>query len=142
MLLIERTPTASSGCRSHAGDGPTFTPRTTAAWKRAQPSGSSIATRSGPVTASRTAEARWTGGTSGARASPTELRKAIRNIERGRELPRDALVPEEVGPVGRDVDHEPVIVEGECLEEWRPRGRVGVELPESVGIRAHAKLAR
>jgi hypothetical protein len=35
-LLIERTPTPSSRCRSHAGEAETLVPRMNAAWKRGQ----------------------------------------------------------------------------------------------------------
>ena len=45
---------------------------------------------------------------------------------------------EEVGAIGRHVDHDTIVVQRKRLEQKRARHRLGIEFPESVGIDADA----
>ena len=67
-LLMDRAPTAASRSLSHAGEGPTVTPRSTAAAYRGHPSASSMATRTPAVSPLAPAARTARGG--GASAAP------------------------------------------------------------------------
>jgi hypothetical protein len=51
-------------------------------------------------------------------------------------------VAEKVGPVGRHVDGEAYVGDGQHVEQRRAGRRVGVQLEDAVGVRAQADLDR
>ena len=139
-MLIERTPTASSRRRSHSGDGPTVTPRITAAWNRGHDAASSIADAeaadgvgSAGVPGRRDVEALGAGN----RRQPE--RRARTTPTSSRATP---LWPSRSGRFGVDVHDQAVVGERHRVQERRPRRGVGGELEDAVVLLAQAQLAR
>ncbi len=60
--------------------------------------------------------------------------------ERRGQLTRDSLVPQEVGPVGTDVEHQSVIRQRHGLEQRGSGSGVGLQLPETVAILSQSEL--
>ncbi len=87
------------------------------------------------------ARARAAGGRHVDRLGAGDLRQAERRPVRRRELARDALVTQKVGPVGGDVDDEPGVGEREHVEQRCPGRGVGGELEDAVVLLAEAELA-
>ena len=83
-LLIGRSPTARSRCRSHPGDGPTTMPSITRASKRGQPAGSSTRTwaRSSADVAERNSSGTPTGGSLSVSPSAAASSRAIPTWQR------------------------------------------------------------
>src|SRR6478735_8285868 len=117
MLLMLRTPAAVRRSTIHAGEGPTFTPFTTATCSRGQPSRSSTAMR-----------------------TPSSIGGPERHGVARRQLARHTLVAEEVGAVRGDVDDDAVVADRDRLRQRGAGGRVDVELEESVGVLAEPEL--
>ena len=68
-------------------------------------------------------------------------RKPERSAVAGGQLPGDPFMPQQVGTVGADIDHQPVIVERHRLQQAGARRGFGSQLPDPVAVLAQAQLA-
>ena len=73
---------------------------------------------------------------------PGDLRQAEGRAVRRRQLPRHALVAQQIRPVGRDIHDQTGVAQRDRLEQRSARRRHRVELEDAVVLLAQAELPR
>ena len=72
---------------------------------------------------------------------PRDDGKPERHAVRRRQLPGDPLVTQQVGAVGTDVDHQPVVVDRDGLQQRGSGSTIGLKLPDPFAVLAQPQLA-